>query len=144
MSTKEYIFYLYHDAKLIKKEINECFICQKNGSENHENLGNNDYWDVNFYLKEKFTAILKPYTFKEYKYNVDILANYAIWDEWDESYMGLDNNESVEDNDEQEFIVINKEKKEVNGYKYLENIDIHYNLEGGGNTKFEVWAKDYD
>ena len=78
------------------------------------------------------------------KYNVNILANYCLWDEWDESYPALDNDESVEDECDQEFIVVNKEKKEINGYDYLESIDIHYNLEEGGSTKFEVWAEDYD
>ena len=144
MSTKEYVFYLYHRVKLDKKNIDECFICEKNGSKNHEHLGNDDYWNVNFYLKEKFTAKLKPQTFKEYKFNINILANYCIWDEWDESYPTLDNDESVEDECDQKFIVINKEKKEVDGYEYLESIDIHYNLEEGGSTQFEVWAEDYD
>jgi hypothetical protein len=50
MSTKDYVFYLYHRAILNKKNIDECFICEKNGSKNHEHLGNDDYWNVNFYL----------------------------------------------------------------------------------------------
>ncbi len=143
---ERYIFYCYHVAD-IEKPSDTWFCPACNGMEEcqetddiHDNYDIDDL-DCSVYHRQKFIAYLRPSTRKKYEdeHGMYALANLCLWNEQDEDFDDLADDEYVEDASDDMHVCYDDNDKEHDISSYFRKNNIHASVVSSSSTAFAQW-----
>lgn len=143
---ERYVFYCYHAAD-IEKPSDTWFCPACNGMEEcqetndiHDNYDIDDL-DCSVYHRQKFIAYLYPSTRKKYEDEDGMyaLANLCLWNEQNEDFDELTDDEYVEDASDDMYVCYDDNDKEHDINSYFRENNIHCCVASSGCTQFAEW-----
>ena len=106
----------------------------------HDNYDIDDL-DCSVYNRQKFIAYLRPSTRKKYEdeHGMYALANLCLWNEQDEDFDELADDEYVEDASDDMHVCYDDNEKEHDMSSYFRENNIHACVVSSSSTAFAQW-----